>query len=142
LATAALSVGLSVISYLIWFLNTIFLSLLSPFLVIIPIILYIFSPVIVSSQVIIDLFVVLPYRATLYTSQALQPIYAFLGVACLSGAIIGFGARQLVSLIGWGLLGGIHQGVQRNGSPTRARLQKRPSAVARGKRKVTVKRED
>jgi len=142
LATSALTAGLSVLSYLIWFLNTILLSVLSPFLVIIPIVLYIFSPIIVSSKVLLDLLVVLPYRVTVYTSQAFHPIYAFLGVACLSGALLGFGARQLVSLIGWGLLGEIHQGAQRSGSPTRARPQKRPSAIARGKRRVTVKAED
>ncbi|KAH9993296.1 hypothetical protein BJV74DRAFT_833302 [Russula compacta] len=139
------SAGLSALSHVLWLFNTIFLSLLSPFLVIIPIIIYLFSPIIVSSQILLDLFIVLPYRVASYSSQALYPIYAFLGVACLSGAILGFGGRQIVSLVGWGLLGE-SQNTRRSGSPSRARPQpqRRPSVSvsARGKRKVSVKMED
>jgi len=140
--TTAFSAVLSALSHVVWLLNLIFLSLLSPFLAIVPIPIYLLSPFIISSQVLLDLFVVFPYRAVSYLSQALYPIYAFLGVACLSGAIIGFGARQLVSLVGWGVLGEIQQSAGRSRSPSRVRPQKRPSASARGKRKVTVRMED
>jgi hypothetical protein len=135
LATFVLSAVLRLLSYVIWILSILFQPIFSPFLAIIPVFLYILSPLIVSSKVLLDLFVILPYRTTLYTSQALYPIYAFLGVACISGAIIGFGARQIVLLVGWGLLGDT-KGAQRSESPPRARPQKRPSATARGKRRV------
>ncbi|KAI9513400.1 hypothetical protein F5148DRAFT_3580 [Russula earlei] len=141
LVTVAISAGFTALSYLVRLLHGVFLTLLSPFLVVVPITIYLFSPIIVSSKVLLDLFVVLPYRVSAYTAQALYPIYTFLGVACLSGAIIGVGARRIVSFVGWGLLGGI-QSPQRSGSPLRARPQKKPSATARGKRRVTVKVED
>jgi hypothetical protein len=138
-----LSTSLSALSHVVWLLNIIFLSLLYPFLAIIPIPIYLLSPVIITSKILLDLFVVLPYRAVVYVSQALYPLYAFLGVACLSGAIIGFGGRQIVSLVGWGILGlSDTQSTGRSRSPSRVRLQKRPSASARGKRKVTVRMED
>ncbi len=141
LLSSAFSAGLSALSHVAWLLKIIFFSLLYPFLAIIPIPIYLLSPVIITSKILLDLFVVLPYHAVVYVSQAFYPIYAFIGVACLSGVIIGFGARQLVSLVGWGILGD-SQSTGRSGSPSHVRLQKRPSASARGKRKVTVKMED
>jgi hypothetical protein len=142
LVSSAFSSSLSALSHVVWLFNAIFLSLLYPFLAIIPIPVYLLSPIIITSKILLDLFVVLPYRAVVYFSQALYPVYAFLGVACLSGAIIGFGGRQLVSLVGWGILGGDTQSTGRSRSPSRVRLQKRPSASARGKRKVTMRTED
>jgi hypothetical protein len=140
LVSSAFSASLSALSHLAWLFNTIFISLLYPFLAIIPIPIYLLSPAIITSKILLDLFVVLPYRALVYVSQALYPVYAFLGVACLLGALIGFGARQLVSLVGWGILGDA-QSTARSRSPSRVQLQKRPSASARGKRKVTVRME-
>jgi hypothetical protein len=140
------STGLSALSHVVWLFNILFLSLLYPFLAIIPIPIYLLSPVVITSKILLDLFVVLPFRAVVYVAQALYPLYAFLGVACLSGAIVGFGGRQLVSLVGWGILGGADTlqstGRRSSRSPSRLRLQKRPSASARGKRKVTVRTED
>ncbi|KAF8497608.1 hypothetical protein F5888DRAFT_301686 [Russula emetica] len=142
LVSSAFSTSLSALSHVVSLFNTIFFSLLYyPFLAIIPIPIYLLSPVIITSKILLDLFVVLPYRALLYISQALYPIYAFVGVACLSGAIVGFGGRQLVSLVGWGILGDT-QSTGRSRSPSRVLQQKRPSASARGKRKVTVRTED
>jgi len=143
LVSSAIYTSLSALSNVVWLFNVVFLSLLYPFLAIIPIPIYLLSPVIITSKVLFDLFVVLPYRAVVYISQALYPIYAFLGVACLSGVIIGFGGRQLVGLVGWGILGEAQSiGRSRSRSPSHVRLQKRPSASARGKRKVTVRTED
>jgi hypothetical protein len=143
LVSSVFSTSLSALSHVAWLVNIIFLSLLYPFLAIIPIPIYLLSPVTITSKILLDLFVVLPYRAVVYVAQALYPVYAFLGVACLLGAIIGFGGRQLVSLVGWGILGlGDTQSSGRSRSPSRVRLQKRPSASARGKRKVTVRTED
>jgi hypothetical protein len=143
LVSSAFFTSVSALSHVVWLFNTIFFSLLYPFLAIIPIPIYLLSPLIITSKILLDLFVVLPYRAVVYVSQALYPIYAFLGVACLSGVIIGFGGRQLVSLVGWGILGDTQSTTGgRSRSPSRVRLQKRPSASARGKRKVTVRTED
>jgi hypothetical protein len=140
--STALSTSLSALSHVVWLFNIIFLSLLYPILAIIPIPIYLLSPAIITSKLLLDLFVILPYRAVVYASQALYPLYAFLGVACLSGAIIGFGGRQIVSLVGWGILGDA-QSTGRSRSPSHVRLQKRPmSASARGKRRVTVRTED
>jgi hypothetical protein len=141
LVSSAFSTSLSGLSHVVWLFNIVFLSLLYPFLAIIPIPIYLLSPVTITSKILLDLFVVLPYRALVYFSQALYPVYAFLGVACLSGAIIGFGGRQLVSLVGWGILGDA-QSTGRSRSPSRVQLQKRPSASARGKRRVTVRTEN
>ena len=141
LVSTAFSTSLSGLSHVVWLFNAIFFSLLYPILAIIPIPIYLLSPVIITSQILLDLFVVLPYRAVVYVSQALYPLYAFLGVACLSGAIIGFGGRQIVSLVGWGVLGDA-ESTGRSRSPSRVQLQKRPSASARGKRKVTVRTEN
>jgi len=143
LATAAFFAGLSVVRHVSQLFKGVFFYFLSPFLVIIPIVAYLLSPIIISSKVLLDLFVLLPYRATVYTSEAVHPLYSFLGVACISGAIIGLGARQIVMFVGSGLLGEI-RGAQRSGSPTRARPVKRPTtpASARGKRRITLRMED
>jgi len=141
LASSAFSAGLSALSHVVWLLNAILFTLLYPILAVVPIPIYLLSPVVITSKILVDLLIVLPYRAIVYASQALYPIYAFLVVACLSGAIVGFGARQLVGLVGWGILGD-SQSTGRSRSPSRVRLQKRPSASARGKRKVTVRTEE
>lgn len=132
--------GFSAISYLSGLLRTISHILLAPFLAIISIVLYILSPVIISLQILFDTLVGVPYRAAAYVLQALYPVYAFIGVACLSGIVIGLGARQVVNFVGWGLLGGEVPSRQRSGSPSRTRPQ-RKSSTSRGKRKVTLKTE-
>ena len=133
--------GFSVISYISGLLRTISHHvLLAPFLAIISVVLYILSPIIISLQILFDTLVGVPYRAAAYVLQALYPVYAFIGVACLSGIVIGLGARQVVNFIGWGLLGGEVPSRQRSGSPSRTRPQ-RKSSTSRGKRKVTLKTE-
>jgi hypothetical protein len=69
------------------------------------------------------------------------PLYVFVGVACISGALFGLGARQLVSVVGWGLLGE-DSSIGQSRSLSHVRPPRRPSASARGKRRVTVKTED
>ena len=141
LLSSAFSTGFSAITFISGFFHTISRSLLSPFLVVIPVVVYLLSPIIISSQIIFDALVGMPFRAAVYVLQALYPLYAFLGVACLSGIILGMGARQIVSLVGWGLLGGEAPSTQRSGSPPRTRPQRKSSA-SRGKKRVTVKAED
>lgn len=134
------STGSSAISYISGILRTISRTLFTPFLAIIPIAFYLLSPIIISSQILFDTFVGMPYRAAVYVLQALYPIYAFIGVACLAGIVVGVGARQVVNFVGWGLLGEVPS-TQRSASPSRTRSQ-RKSSVSRGKRKVTLKTED
>jgi hypothetical protein len=116
--------------------------LLSPLFFIVSIVLYLLSPILVSSQVLLNLFVLGPYRGIAYLAQALYPIYAFLGAACLSGVIIGLGARYIVRTLGQALLEEKTQSgpPQRSVSPTRQRPSRKAST--RGKRKVTAKTED
>jgi len=132
--------GSSAISYISGILRTISRILFSPFLAVIPIAFYLLSPIIISSQILFDTFVGMPYRAAVYVLQALYPIYAFVGVACLAGIVVGIGARQVVNFVGWGLLGEVPS-TQRSVSPSRTRSQ-RKSSTSRGKRKVTLKTED
>ncbi|KAI0267482.1 hypothetical protein BC834DRAFT_805940, partial [Gloeopeniophorella convolvens] len=75
------------------------LSLLGPFLALVPIFYYLFSPFLISFRLLIDVFIFVPYRVTLYVLEAVYPFYAFIVIACISGAVIGIGARQLVSVI-------------------------------------------
>ncbi|KAI0278712.1 hypothetical protein BGY98DRAFT_916723 [Russula aff. rugulosa BPL654] len=138
LVSTAFTTSLSALSHAVWLFNIIFFSLLYPFLAIIPIPIYLLSPVIITSKVLLDLFVVLPYHAVVYVSQALYPLYAFLGVACLSGVLLALGRVKSSVWLGGDL--GDSQSTGRSRSPSRVRLQKRPSASARGKRKVTVRR--
>jgi hypothetical protein len=122
--------------------NLVSFYLLSPLFFIISIVLYLLSPILVSTQVILNLFVFGPYRGIVYLAQALYPIYAFIGAACLLGIIFGFGARYLVRTLGQALLEKMMHNVppQRSVSPTRPRPPRKAST--RGKRKVTVKTED
>jgi len=133
--------GFSAISYISGLLHTVSHLLLAPFLAIISIAFYLLSPIIITSQILFDTFVGVPYRAAAYVLQALYPIYAFIGVACLSGIVIGLGARQVVNFVGWGLLAGEVPSTRRSVSPSRTRPQ-RKSSTSRGKRKVTLKTED
>ncbi|KAF8263374.1 hypothetical protein EI94DRAFT_1665612 [Lactarius quietus] len=141
LLTSTLTTGFSAIAYLSGVFRTISHSLLSPFLAIIPITLYLLSPIIITAQIMFDTFVGMPYRAAVHVMQALYPIYAFIGIACLAGIVVGIGARQVVKFVGWGLLGAEVPSTQRSGSPARMRPQRKSSA-SRGKRKVTLKTED
>src|SRR5258708_20347713 len=84
LLSSAFSAGLSALSHVAWLLKIIFFSLLYPFLPIIPIPIYLLSPLIITSKILLDLFVVLPYHAVVYVSQAFDPIYPFILAPSLS----------------------------------------------------------
>ncbi|KAJ7113389.1 hypothetical protein C8R44DRAFT_710600 [Mycena epipterygia] len=68
---------------------------LSPF----PLLLYILAPVIVFIHLFLDIAVYTPYRAILYVSDAFYPAYVFLGVACITGALVGLSGRLAVLAI-------------------------------------------
>lgn len=79
--------------------------LLTPLTLVLPIFTYTFAPFVYTAQMLTDMLVVTPYQVAVYILQALYPLYVFVGVACISGLVIGFGARQVVSLVGSALLG-------------------------------------
>jgi hypothetical protein len=61
-----------------------------------PILLYILAPVIVFVQLLFDLVVTTPYRVISYLSDAFYPVYVFVGVACITGALVGLGGRLFI----------------------------------------------
>lgn len=75
------------------------LVVLSPLASVLSASLYIFAPVIVFAQVLLDIFVFTPYGLAVYFVDAMYPVYVFCGVACITGVIIGGFARWLVSWI-------------------------------------------
>lgn len=75
------------------------LVVLSPLASVLSASLYILAPVIVFSQVLLDIFVFTPYDLVVYFVDAMYPVYVFCGVACITGVIIGGFARWLVSWI-------------------------------------------
>ncbi|KAF7341526.1 hypothetical protein MVEN_01890100 [Mycena venus] len=66
---------------------------LSPF----PVLLYILAPVIVFIQIFLEIFVYTPSRAIIYLSDAFYPAYVFLGVACITGGLLGLVGRLTVN---------------------------------------------
>ncbi|KAF4612384.1 hypothetical protein D9613_004037 [Agrocybe pediades] len=73
------------------------LSLLRPIAVLspVPVLLYIFAPVIVFMDILTTIFIRAPYAVVVYLLDALFPLYVFCGVACITGGIIGLTARLL-----------------------------------------------
>ncbi|KAM6490050.1 hypothetical protein JOM56_014629 [Amanita muscaria] len=70
-------------------------QLVKPILVLspIPIILYILSPVFTFCQVLLDVLVFAPVRTAVYILDAVYPLYVFVGVACITGCLLGLAAR-------------------------------------------------
>jgi hypothetical protein len=66
-------------------------------------ILYILSPLIVFVEIVFNLFFANPYHTVVNFFLAVQPLYVFCGVACISAAVIGYGgrfvARMAISII-------------------------------------------
>jgi len=59
--------------------------------------LYLFSPVVVFFQILLDAFIFAPYSVAVTILQNLYPVYVFVGVSVLFAATVGLGARGLVS---------------------------------------------
>ncbi|KAJ7775368.1 hypothetical protein B0H16DRAFT_42886 [Mycena metata] len=75
-----------------------------------PLLLYILAPGLVFVHIFLDVFVYFPYRAILYVADAIYPVYVFLGVACVAGALIGLSGRLAV-------LGATHVLLASNSAP-------------------------
>ncbi|KAF5368862.1 hypothetical protein D9758_002878 [Tetrapyrgos nigripes] len=67
-----------------------------PVLLPIPILAFVFAPVIVLGEILFDIFVATPYNVFVYVLDVLYPFYVFCGVACLVGLFIGLVARLAV----------------------------------------------
>jgi hypothetical protein len=64
-----------------------------------PILLYVFAPIIVFSELVVDVFVRLPFQFTSYLLDAFYPVYVFFGVACITGALLGLFGRLLAKFM-------------------------------------------
>ena len=99
----------SPISQLISYISTAFswfkyfLSSISSFQLLlfwpVPILLYLFAPVIVFSELVVAIFFVAPYKSVLYLLDAFYPLYVLTGVACITGGVLGIAGRSLSRLM-------------------------------------------
>jgi len=64
-----------------------------------PLLQYLLSPLFVFVQLVLGLFFVIPYQAFVSFFDAVQPIYIFCGVACITGALVGLGGRLAASFL-------------------------------------------
>ncbi|KAF5376654.1 hypothetical protein D9615_007815 [Tricholomella constricta] len=64
-----------------------------------PIILYLFAPVIVLFDIMTDVFVRWPRHIALYLLDAFYPLYVFCGVVCIVGAILGLTGRLVARFL-------------------------------------------
>ena len=65
----------------------------------VPILLYLFAPVIVFSELVVTIFFFAPYKSILYLLNALYPLYVLAGVACITGGVLGITGRGLSRLL-------------------------------------------
>ncbi|KAJ7101368.1 hypothetical protein B0H15DRAFT_409933 [Mycena belliarum] len=68
------------------------LAFLSP----LPFLLYVLAPAIVFVQIFVEVGVYNPYRAVVFLLDTLYPVYVCIGVACITGALLGLGGRLTV----------------------------------------------
>ena len=61
-----------------------------------PALLYILSPAIVALQIFLSVLVYTPWRVAAFLTDAFYPAYVFLGVACITGALLGLSGRLAV----------------------------------------------
>ena len=64
-----------------------------------PILLYLFAPLIVFCQLVATIFLFAPYKSILYLLDAFYPLYVLAGVACITGGLLGIGGRGLSLLM-------------------------------------------
>lgn len=64
-----------------------------------PALLYLLAPVFVFLDITATLFLRTPYRTAVYLLDAAFPLYVFVGVACITGGILGLAARLLSRVI-------------------------------------------
>ncbi|KAJ6468915.1 hypothetical protein C8R45DRAFT_1017836 [Mycena sanguinolenta] len=74
--------------------------LVHPIVLLLPIpialLLYILAPFLVFSQLLLEILLYTPYRVVVLLADAVYPAYVFLGVACITGALLGWTGRSVV----------------------------------------------
>jgi hypothetical protein len=65
----------------------------------VPILLYVFAPVVVFSGLFVTTFFFVPYKSILYLLDAFYPLYVLAGVACITGGVLGIAGRELSRLL-------------------------------------------
>ncbi|KAG7443598.1 uncharacterized protein BT62DRAFT_1008956 [Guyanagaster necrorhizus] len=74
--------------------------LLSPF----PVFIYVFAPLIVFTQVALDIVVFTPARTILSLLELVYPLYVLMGIACITGLLVGGIGRLLtLRILVWGI---------------------------------------
>ncbi|KAJ7587360.1 hypothetical protein C8J56DRAFT_786377 [Mycena floridula] len=74
--------------------STQFLQIFSP----LPVVLYLAAPLIVFIQILLEFTVFLPWSALLTLLDVLYPAYVFVGVACITGGLLGYVARFITGI--------------------------------------------
>ena len=64
-----------------------------------PVVLYLLAPAFVFLQIVADICVVLPYRIAVAFLDVFYPVYVFLGVACITGALVGLSGRLITGFL-------------------------------------------
>jgi len=136
--SASLSTLSSVLSYIFWVALSAVAYLITPLTLLASALAYIFAPPILLLRALVDILVITPYHVTVYIFQALYPVYVFVGVACIIGAVIGLLARTLANMAGKALMGGTSEGVYAK-TPERSRSQVRRRISGKGKKRVAIK---
>ncbi|KAF9528781.1 hypothetical protein CPB83DRAFT_298313 [Crepidotus variabilis] len=115
------------------------LSLFRPLLVLwpLPILLYIFAPVTFFLDLATTLFIRLPYWSLAYILDAVYPLYVLLGVACITGGLIGIGGRALCHILITSLA--LPTDVERITPPVKDAEEQKLIAKGKGKRTERVK---
>jgi hypothetical protein len=78
-----------------------FTGLFTPFLRLspLPVLGYVCAPLFVFLDITTTLFVRAPYRTVAYLLEAVFPLYVFVGVACITGVLLGLIARVMCRLL-------------------------------------------
>ncbi|KDQ52941.1 hypothetical protein JAAARDRAFT_39658 [Jaapia argillacea MUCL 33604] len=110
LLSASFSLIFRVFSYFTYtLLSLLHFSFLSPVSFLFKPLLYILSPLTTLIAIIGDTFVFIPYEIIVGVAGWVYPLYVFVGVACLVGAVVGFGGR----VVGGGLVSGFLEATRR-----------------------------
>ena len=90
-----ITIAFSWFKYFSGFISSFHLLLFWP----VPILLYLFAPVVVFSHIVVTTFFFAPYKSIIYLLDAFYPLYVLAGVACITGGVLGIAGRELSQLL-------------------------------------------
>lgn len=70
-----------------------------PIALLISLFISVFQPVFVFLGILLQGFVVVPFKALVAIIDFLYPVYVFVGVACLAGGLVGLGAATIIHFL-------------------------------------------